>query len=447
MTATTEPLFEAITRNRLLPPSELNRMRERWFRPGRAEVGDPDKFAHWVVANGFLTAFVVRMLRQNKANLLRLNQYQLTELLGAGQFKGAFLATDPAGRHVIIEVLASRNAADAETLRAYQEVAERALSVQHPNVNRTLDVGQAHGRYFLVREHTEGSTLAEVLNRRGRLQPLNAARLFALALAGLYALHEARVPAGALNEQCLVLANVEGGGGAKTRTVKILHAGVPRSLFDSEALVGSDTLSDPSARALTPAPVEDDLLRLGRVFYRAMTGQAPGAGAGGKPVPVSRMVAEVPEILGEIVDQLIDPDPAQRPRSAAHAAKRLRVFLASEEEAKEERAEDFLPNPAAPRPTARSEPVPETNEAAAPEPVAAASKSKITELWEELRPSSRELFFLGGGAVAAVLLILLVNLVFGISFVNVVCLLTGGALSFVVEQWLRVREEPLEGDA
>ncbi|MBM4071832.1 MAG: hypothetical protein FJ271_23335 [Planctomycetes bacterium] len=446
MTATTEPLFEAITRNRLLPPSELNRLRERWFKPGRAEANDADKFGRWVVANGFLTAFVVRMLRQNKSNLLRLNQYQLTELLESGQFKGAFLATDPAGRHVIIEVLASRNAADAETLRAYQEIAERALTVQHPNVNRTLDIGLAQGRYFLVRENTEGSTLAEVLSRRGRLQPVNAARLFALALAGLHALHEARVPTGALNENCLILASVEGSGGTKARTVKILHAGVPRSLFDSEALLGNDTLSDPSAQALTPAPVADDLLHLGTVFYRALTGQAPGVGADGKPVPVCRMVADVPEILGEIVDHLVDPDPAQRPRSAAHAAKRLRVFLASEEGAKEERAEDFLAHPAAPPAAPRVESVPLTPTTAVPEPAASAARSRLSELWAELRPSPRELFFLGGGAVAAVLLILLVNLVVGISFVNVVCLLTGGALSFVVEQWLRVREESLEAE-
>lgn len=446
MTATTEPLFEAITRNRLLPTHELNRLRERWFKPGRADVGDADKFAHWVVANGFLTAFVVRILRQNKAHLLRLNQYQLTELLGSGVFRGAFLATDPAGRHVIVEVLASRNAADVATLQAYQEVAERALTVQHANVNRTLDVGQAHGRYFLVREFSDGSTLADILSRRGRLQPANAARLFALALAGLHALHEARVPAGELSEQCLMLTSAEGQAGSKMRTVKILHAGVPRSLFDSEALVGSDTLSDPSARALAPAAPEDDLLRLGAVFYRALTGQALDTTGAGMQIPVRRLAADVPEILGEIVDQMVDPDPVQRPRSAAHVAKRLRVFLASEDEGKEERAEEFLAQPA-PAAPARA-PAPEAPAAkAAPEPVPASAGSKAAELWNELRPSSRELFFLGGGAVAAVLFILLINLIFGISFVNVVCLLVGGVLSFLVEQWLRVREEPLEADA
>ena len=40
-----------------------------------------------------------------------------------------------------------------------------------------------------------------------------------------------------------------------------------------------------------------------------------------------------------------------------------------------------------------------------------------------------------------VLLGLLLMLITGISFVNIVCLVTGGALSFFVERWLRLREQ------
>ncbi len=452
MTATIEPLFEALARHRLLPPSELHRLRDRWFKPGRAEVDNPEKFGQWAVANGFLTSFVVRMLREGKANLLRLNQYQLTELLSSGPFRGGYRAIDPVGRQVVLEVLATRYASDAETLRAYQELAERSLAVNHANVARTLDFGQAHGRHFLVREHTDGSTLGDILSRRGRLQPVTAARLFALALAGLHAVHEAKVPAGELNEDALVLATMEGSANAKIRTVKILHAGVPRSLFDAEALEGNDLSNGPaSAGALAPASPEDDLLRLGTVFYRALTGQAPGAAADGKPVPVCTMAPEVPDILGEIVDQMLSPDPSQRSRSAAHVAKRLRIFLASEEEGREERAEEYLAQPAAapasPPKEAAQPPEEEADKeaSAAPAgPVPAGARGKLSELWQEIRPSQRELFYLGAGAGAAILVLLLISLMVDISFVNVVCLLTGGALSFLVEQWLRVREEQLE---
>ncbi len=48
------------------------------------------------------------------------------------------------------------------------------------------------------------------------------------------------------------------------------------------------------------------------------------------------------------------------------------------------------------------------------------------------------------GAAAVIVLALFFKLLTGIQFINVVCLLTGGALSFFVERLLRLREEQPE---
>src|SRR5581483_10698099 len=70
------------------------------------------------------------------------------------------------------------------------------------------------------------------------------------------------------------------------RTVKILHAGVGRGAFDETALGRSVSAGELTreqleralelARAGNPE-VAQDLFRLGCVFYRAVTGQAPYA--------------------------------------------------------------------------------------------------------------------------------------------------------------------------
>ena len=44
-------------------------------------MADVNKFGQWLSVNGFLTSFTFRMLRDGKANLLHLNQYQLTDHL------------------------------------------------------------------------------------------------------------------------------------------------------------------------------------------------------------------------------------------------------------------------------------------------------------------------------------------------------------------------------
>ncbi len=67
---------------------------------------------------------------------------------------------------------------------------------------------------------------------------------------------------------------------------------------------------------------------------------------------------------------------------------------------------------------------------------------QLKALWEELRPTQRDLVFLALGATAVIVLVLFLNLLTGIHFVNLVCLLTGGALSFFVERLLHLREEP-----
>lgn len=236
-----------------------------------------DKFGQWLSVNGYLTAFTFRMLRDGKADLLQLNQYQLTDHLASGPFAGAYLAVDPLQRRVVLEVLAADRAANPEAVQAFQIAAEKARSVRHANVNLTLDFGQAQGRHYLVRAFDEGETLADILARRGKLQPIVAARLFALALLGLQALHENQVPAGPLGAESLLLSIAGKSAGNKARTVKILNASVPRSQFDPAALDAAIAAAAPIGNSVpaTPSEPREDLFRLGIAFYHSLTGQLP----------------------------------------------------------------------------------------------------------------------------------------------------------------------------
>ncbi len=356
MTSSVEQLYDKISERRLLSSADLTGLRARWFRPNRADVNDVDKFAHWLTVNGYLTAFAVRMLRSGKADLLRLNQYQLMDHLTSGPFAGAYLASDPLQRHVVLEVLAAERAADPKAVQAFQVAAEKARSVRNPNVNLTLDFGEAQGRHYLVREFDEGETLADILSRRGRLKPITAARLFALALVGLQALHESQVPAGPLSADSILLSVASKAARSKSRNVKILNAGVPRSQFDPSALDAATTTTHPTSGAIptTAADPREDLFRLGCTFYHSLTGQLPyspdlALASAPRPAPVRQLAPDVPELLAQLIESMIDLDPNQRPRGAAQAAKSLRVFLAAEEEtAPAHPEEELVPRPVAP---------------------------------------------------------------------------------------------------
>jgi serine/threonine protein kinase len=299
-----------------------------------------------------------------------------------------------------------------------------------------------------------------------------------LALAGLEALHAQNVPGGDLTADCLLLAPV---GKGNQRTIKILHAGLKRQLFDETAIgrsikiqVGGASdleLSSSSTFRLTGAGAIDppgDIFRLGCILYRCVTGIAPFAPNDqlhpARPArPVSELAPDVPEMLSQIIEEMIDPDPAKRPQKAGNVAKALRVFLAAEESARDVKEEEQVVNPMD-RPSiaaARAAEVEDDSDdeegeeetATAPRRsarIAALARQggdwhKALAIWQEIKPDNRDWLFLAGGAVATFLIILLVEILTGIRLMYVAGLVTGAAVSYFVDIFVRWRKQKTEG--
>ena len=478
-TKSVEEICASIERYQLLSSKDFAGMRGRWFRPERKDAADPEQFRRWLVSNRYLTDFVARVLSGRKSDQLVLNQYRLQDRLISGPMAGAYLAIDSLDRPVAIEVLAASSAADRAVLTGFQQAALKAMDVQHPNVGRIVDCGEAHGLYYLVKEYYEGQTLEEVLGRRGKLPFLQATRLMALALAGLEALHAKGVPAGDLTADCLLLAPVARGA-PHQRTVKILHAGVRRRLFDETAIGRSISMvqgipdelelaSSTTFQVAEPGAVNppEDVFRLGCVFYRCVTGKAPFTEQqlphpSQPATPVAKLAPEVPEMLCQIIEQMIDPVAANRPQRAAHVAKSLRVFLAAEEEqAREAKAEEHIVIPPAraaaevhdEAPAAEEQVEEEEVEEEAPrhqgrKKVLAGQEGlwgKGAALWQEVQPEVRDLVFLAGGALLMLALIFLVEIVTGFRLSYIAGLATGAVASYFVDRFVRWRQEKTVG--
>jgi twitching motility protein PilT len=393
--ATAEDLLKQIEEYHLMSPKDFGAMKARWVRPGRKEVQDAARFREWLRVNDCLTDFVLSALMRGKADLLSLNQYRLTDLVRTGVQAGDFRATDPLDRVLRLQVVSPALAEDPAWIAKFRQAAQRAMSVQHPGVPRVYDFGQARGVEYLVSEYVDGEPLEELLKKRGKLSYELAARIFAIVFDALHALHQHGVRAGELNAGSLVFTTVEksAGGG---HTVRIVNACFPRRIFDSSALGITDaeqprpTGADDDVQFEAAPRPEEDIFRLGLVLYRCLTGQeaypANEAPRPGRVAPAVRQVApEVPALLADLVDRLIDPVPANRPKSAAAVAKSLRVFLKTEEEEKQTRVEEKIVVPA---PT----PPPEAS-AASEEPVEKLSvESLAVEAGPDGEPEISRLF-------------------------------------------------------
>jgi twitching motility protein PilT len=357
MQFTVDDLLRQIEQHHLISPKDIPAIRARWFRPERKDAQDASRFGDWLRVNNYLTEFVLAALTAGKADQLALNQYRLIDHMQSGPEAGDLLAIDPLERVLRVQIVVPEFTRGPGWFEHLHERAQRAMQVTHPGVARVLDFGQARGIDYVVSEHVEGESLEDLLQKRGKLGYELAARIFAIVFDALAALHEQGVSAGELTAASIVFAG-SGRSAGGNRTIRVINAAFPRKLFDAATLgiLARAQLPEHSRRTAPgsdafqlqagPRP-DEEVLRLGSIFYRSVTGQEPypaneAPRPGLEPAPLQKYAPEVPGMLADLVDSMVGSVIANRPRSAAAAAKALRVFLKTEEEEKQGRADDKI---------------------------------------------------------------------------------------------------------
>src|SRR5437773_8255341 len=120
----------------------------------------------------------------------RLGPYEVLAPLGAGGMGEVYRARDERlKREVAIKVLPASFSADADRLRRFEQEAQAAGALNHPNILSIYDVGTHDGNPYVVSELLEGETLRDRLS--GGAVPVHKAIDWSLQIAhGLAAAHE-----------------------------------------------------------------------------------------------------------------------------------------------------------------------------------------------------------------------------------------------------------------
>ncbi len=129
----------------------------------------------------------------------RLDSYEIVAPLGAGGMGEVSRALDTAlKRDVAIKVLPEYWSRDPERLRRFEQEAQAAAALNHPNIVSIFHVGQYDGSPYIVTELLHGETLRERL-RHGPLRQREAIDVGVDIAQGLAAAHDA----GIVRPQCL----------------------------------------------------------------------------------------------------------------------------------------------------------------------------------------------------------------------------------------------------
>jgi serine/threonine protein kinase len=355
MDSTVENLCSLLVRSRLIQADDVRSLYQRW-KVDSQEVRDAGQFSQWLIEQQYVTPYQAALLARGQTDHFFLGPYKILERIGHGRMAGVYRALHTLGQVVAIKVLPPSRAKDPKYLGRFQREARLALRLQHENVVRAFQMGQAGELHYLVMEYLDGETLDEVLRRRGKLLPSEGARLVYQALLGLQHLHEKGLIHRDLKPSNMMLIPAPSRQSTDTTLkslVKILDIGLGRELLDEAndersdqlltgvgALLGTpDYLAPEQARDAHKADIRADIYSLGCVLHKVLTGQAPFPDnnivrlmvrhATEQPKPLRELSPEVPDALQQVADQMLAKDPAQRFATPERAARAFETFLAS----------------------------------------------------------------------------------------------------------------------
>ena len=279
---------------------------------------------------------------------LMLTHYRLVEKLGEGGMGVVWKAFDTRlNRHVALKLLRSELTSDHERQRRFMREARAVAAVSHPNIVTIYEVDESGGSSFLCMELVEGRTLrAAILDSR----PLSLQEVLEITsevAVGLARAHREGIIHRDLKPENIILGS---DGHPKildfglAKLIESRQDNFPQGLNTEETQSADLTVTGMilgTAAYMSPEQVRgevvdfrSDIFSFGVLLYELVTRQRPFHGSSQAAtlaailhepaVPVSRLNANVPSRLEEVVSKCLDKDPRARYQSTEDLAVDLR---------------------------------------------------------------------------------------------------------------------------
>src|SRR3989442_726821 len=263
----------------------------------------------------------------------KLGRYEIRSKIGEGGMGEVYLAEDAQlHRKVALKVLPAEVAANQDRMRRFNQEAQAAAALNHPNIAHTYEIGEANGVHYIAMEYVIGETLHKRIFR-GALD-LNEVLDIAMQIAGaLSAAHSAGITHRDIKPENIMwrhdgYVKALDFGLAKLmdepQTAPVTDEGLTLVMIKTEPgrVVGTIDYMSPEQARGREVDARTDLFSVGVVLYEMVAGAKPFVGdtksdvlaavLTAEPEPLAKRCPGVPAELNRIVTKALRKNREER---------------------------------------------------------------------------------------------------------------------------------------
>ncbi|GBD31250.1 Serine/threonine-protein kinase PrkC [bacterium HR33] len=221
------------------------------------------------------------------------DEYEIIGELGRGGMAIVFHGRDKhLDREVAIKVLPFSLAFDAEFVERFQREARTAAKLEHPNIIPIYRVGRSGRVIYFVMKFLRGASLSDVLQKRGRLPPVEIRKLLIDTASALGYAHQNGVVHRDIKPDNIMF---DESGRAVVTDFGIAKAGTGTRLTGTGMVIGTPHYMSPEQVRAQPLDGRSDIYSLGIVAYQCLVGAVPFDGEDAFSIGYKHITEPLPE--------------------------------------------------------------------------------------------------------------------------------------------------------
>ena len=260
------------------------------------------------------------------------DRYQIIGELGRGGMGIVYKVQDTIlDRIVAFKVLPQAFTENPQAINNFMREAQAAAKLNHPNIVTVYDTGEQQGRYYITMEYVEGTTLKEILRRRGAISPSGILHVLMQMCEALAYAHEKKV----------VHRDIKPANAMWTRDkkVKLMDFGLAKVVEEARnhttVVAGTPYYMSPEQTLGKNIDRRTDIYSLGVAIFEMATGTVPFKEGNipyhhvhTAPPKILELRPDLPSTLSAIVERCLQKDPDNRYQSAGDILAEVRQSLA-----------------------------------------------------------------------------------------------------------------------